>query len=170
MATIWETEPDTLDFIDDATGLPCHMHRHPRMGHWCGYIGVPAGHSWHGKGYSDQVKTPSGILERQCNIDELGVVNVFCAAHRIPDDWSSAPIDVLVRCHGGLTFADKPYWPDEKRADWWFGFDCSHAGDLTPRLSFHDGDIYRDVNYVKAACIKACADIHAAIAEQQSAA
>lgn len=36
---------------------------------------------------------------------------------------------------------------------WWFGFDCSHAGDVAPgyERSYSDhGDVYRDIEYVKA--------------------
>ena len=31
----------------------CYIIRVPNMGHLCGYIGVPAGHPWDGKGYDD---------------------------------------------------------------------------------------------------------------------
>lgn len=81
--------------------------------------------------------------------------------------------EALIEVHGGLTYADacsgpicheaKPGQPDQV---WWFGFDCSHAGDLTPGLealystspnfSFRANvpeelrDVYRDVNYVRA--------------------
>ena len=34
-------------------GLPCLMVRHGMSGHWCGYVGVPPEHPWHGKEYSD---------------------------------------------------------------------------------------------------------------------
>lgn len=27
--------------------------KHPRMGHWCGYVGVPDTHEYHGKDYDD---------------------------------------------------------------------------------------------------------------------
>lgn len=32
--------------------------------------------------------------------------------------------------HGGLTYADE----DKETGEWVFGFDCSHAGDLSPSL------------------------------------
>lgn len=47
---------------------------------------------------------------------------------------------------------------------WWFGFDCSHAGDFSPKLEKFitsatpawsgsgNGDVYRNVAYVKDAC------------------
>jgi hypothetical protein len=46
--------------------------------------------------------------------------------------------------------------PQEGEADevWWFGFDCAHAGDLTPAwkvagINVGDFESYRDVGYVK---------------------
>jgi hypothetical protein len=45
----WDSEPeDRVEWIDEATGLPCLMQR-PKHGAWCGYAGVPAGHPWHGR-------------------------------------------------------------------------------------------------------------------------
>lgn len=47
----WDTEPDDERWIDEATGLPCAAIRHPRMGHFCGYVGVPDRHPAHGMDY-----------------------------------------------------------------------------------------------------------------------
>lgn len=49
----WQTEPDREEWTDEATGYPCVAVRHPSMGHWCGYVGVPDGHPLHGKGYDE---------------------------------------------------------------------------------------------------------------------
>lgn len=38
----WQNEPDRVDFIH--AGFSCFALRHDRHGHWCGYVGVPAGH------------------------------------------------------------------------------------------------------------------------------
>ena len=41
---------------------------------------------------------------------------------------------------------------------WWFGFDCSHAGDLSPEMGslglgrFGRDEVYRDIAYVTAQC------------------
>lgn len=43
----WDDEPDADDF--EACGLKCAMRRHPVMGHWCGYVGVPKDHTCFGK-------------------------------------------------------------------------------------------------------------------------
>lgn len=33
------------------SGLPCFALRHPSLGHWCGYVGVPSDHPAFGKDY-----------------------------------------------------------------------------------------------------------------------
>src|SRR5438067_12443361 len=101
----WQDEPDRVDF--EHAGLPCLILRGP-VGAWCGYAAVPPGHPLHGKGYSElyDYETESGID---------------------------------IRVHGGLTYAgacsgDICHVPRLGEPDdvWWFGFDCSHAGDLAP--------------------------------------
>lgn len=47
----WLDEPDRVDFT--YAGLPCLLHRNPRMGNWCGYVAVLPGHALHGKSYGD---------------------------------------------------------------------------------------------------------------------
>lgn len=41
----WHDEPDRVDF--EAHGFPCILKR-AGMGAWCGYVGMPPGHPWHG--------------------------------------------------------------------------------------------------------------------------
>ena len=127
----WDDEPDKAQWVDDATGLDCLIVRNG-LGALCGYVGLPPGHPLHGVGYDDA--------------------------------------DVQV--HGGLTFAgpcqdgaeDGPgvcHVPEPGRpADvWWLGFDCAHAGDLSPSLQQHYGPMaalyreqstYRTFDYVRA--------------------
>jgi len=38
----WETEPN------EWSGELCHARRNPTTLTWCGYVGIPAGHPWHG--------------------------------------------------------------------------------------------------------------------------
>jgi hypothetical protein len=68
---------------------------------------------------------------------------------KVDSDWVDA--------HGGLTYSDK----DSDTGEWVFGFDCSHAGDLSPKLvatlleytdtdiSHHMRDTYRTFEWVK---------------------
>ena len=51
----WESEPNRV--VWEHAGFPCIAHR--GMGAWCGYVGVPPGHLFHGKGYDDV----NGIIE-----------------------------------------------------------------------------------------------------------
>jgi hypothetical protein len=135
----WVDEPDKLQWQDEATGLPCLIKRNTQVtGALCGYVGLAEGHPDFGKSYHD----------------------------------------VEVEVHGGLTFADFCHKSDEQPEHelichmhdpgepdrvWWLGFDCSHAGDLSPRLdsvlrslpAFPKApggweDTYRAIDYVKA--------------------
>jgi hypothetical protein len=49
----WDDEPDKAHWIDEATGLDCLAVRNMGSGIWCGYVGVPPGHSAHGKDYEE---------------------------------------------------------------------------------------------------------------------
>lgn len=124
---VWKDEPDKAQWQDAVTGLPCLVVRGPH-GSWCGYVGVLEAHPLYGKDYDT--------------------------------------LDVSV--HGGLTFSDKcapsekeergichvPS-PGESDQVWWFGFDCAHAGDISPGYAHHlHGSAfkygeYRDIRYVK---------------------
>jgi hypothetical protein len=47
----WNDEPDHGTF--EADGFGCTIKRHSTLGHLCGYVDVPKGHSWWGKHYDD---------------------------------------------------------------------------------------------------------------------
>lgn len=81
----WQSEPDKMQFVDEATGLPCLIVR-TSLGHLCGYVGVAPGHPWHGKGYDDAI----GACNKNCTDD-------YHSGHRIGS---------CISVHGGLTFAD----------------------------------------------------------------
>lgn len=49
----WLYEGNALDFVDKNTGYQIALRRHPELLHWCGYVGIPAEHPWHGKTYND---------------------------------------------------------------------------------------------------------------------
>lgn len=102
----WDSEPDKVQWKDEKTGMPCLAVRHGTSGHWCGYVGVNPDHPLYEK------------------------------------DYGAPSVDV----HWGLTFADscqksesesvgvchvpEPGEPDHV---WWFGFDCAHCEDFSPR-------------------------------------
>ncbi len=110
----WQDEPDKAVWVDEATGLDCMIVRN----HWgalCGYVGVGPDHPYHGL------------------------------------DYQTCPAEV----HGGLTFAttcseteDPSHFichipqPGRPHNVWWFGFDCSHAFDLSPRQEADNHERY----------------------------
>jgi hypothetical protein len=134
----WHDEPDKVQWVDAATGLDCMVRRGP-MGGWCGYVGVPPDHLFHGAGYSDVDVEVHGGLTFGDSCDEEG-----------------DPAEAI--CH--TPFPGRP-------ADvWWLGFDCGHCFDLQPGLEArmrdlrlpptrlpdlpdHLRDTYRTLEYVR---------------------
>lgn len=131
----WQTEPDKVQFKDEATGLPCLIVRVPHSGHLCGYVGVAEGHNLYGKDYDD-VKRADGEY-----IDAHGGLT-FANKCR-PSESEDRGI-----CH-----VPDPGEPDHV---WWFGFDCAHLGDLSPcrasrdRNRFDEFESYKTIEFVKA--------------------
>jgi hypothetical protein len=136
----WQDEPDKVQFVEPATGLPALIVRN-RFGALCGYVGVTPDHPWHGVGYNE------------------------CVGHRGCTAYDHSP-ESRVDVHGGLTFAaacadggdestsvchiPAPGDPDHV---WWFGFDMGHCDDYCPGyMREHPALIrgtYRDIVYVK---------------------
>lgn len=123
--------------------------RRNTMKAWCGYVQVPEGHVLFGKDYSSR---------RQCNRDEIkiagqGPIAIFAEA--LHEDDGAVSLDVILQCHGGITYAGPRYWT-APRTGWWLGFDCSHAGDLTPHDEFrgwsYSSGTYRTLAYVQEQC------------------
>ena len=83
-------------------------------------------------------------MERKVDIaEDIGYLTAFTASIGMDED--TARLDLLFFCHGGLTYGS---------GKGWFGFDCTHAGDWMPKYPPHEGDIYRDINYVRAECTR----------------
>jgi hypothetical protein len=142
----WKGEPDQHDF--EAHGLKCRIRRVSHSGHLCGYVGVPESHPWFGKGYSDNVPATTAQLEREIDINKMGVISLLCSD--VPTTEATR-IDLLIDVHGGITYSDKGV--EHLDGMWVFGFDCAHAGDLCPVMAEKYGssgyDTYRDFEYVK---------------------
>lgn len=102
----WDAEPDKAQWVDEATGLDCLVHRN-HFGALCGYVGVPPNHPWHGVDYG------AIPLERQPH-GGLTFSN-FC---------QESEDEAMGICH-----IPEPGRPD---GVWWLGFDCGHAFDLSP--------------------------------------
>lgn len=140
----WQREDDIKAWNDVSTGYACAILRHPSLGHLCGYVQMPASHPLYTKSYNQRAQFPKKWLDRKLKLaQDIGVISVFCASVNISDDMSEATLDLIFHCHGGLTYG----------RDGWLGFDCGHAGDLTPCMTFFAGeDKYRDMLYVTAQC------------------
>lgn len=159
--TPWLSEPSSLDFLDDATGLACAMRRGP-VGHWCGYVGIPEGHRLYGMDYNAPINAPEGWHDRTTAMGEdYSPISLFCASVTANPSEGIYPLDLMLRCHGGLNYADKSITLHDAKNMWWLGFDCAHSGDLCPGGSFHSDAVYRDEQYVRASLAKLCADIAA---------
>lgn len=147
----WDSELDRKDWIDDATGYVCAMRRN-HGGAWCGYVGIPTAHPWYGKSYIHQVKVPDSIIQRQVDVDKIGAINILCASlSEKSDAMKENFLDIVlaIDVHGGLTYAGHTWPQKENDGLWYFGFDCSHAGDFSPgyERNWSDG-YYRDEEYV----------------------
>lgn len=175
----WNNEPDKRQWVDKKTGLACLMLRAGHMGHWCGYVGVPKGHPAYGKGYDDvDVQVHGGLTfsdmcrhptkemwerqrERYVKAETEAKIYPRGDAARFRREWAdfigsyddwAAVYQTKAICH-----IPEPGSPDDV---FWLGFDCAHAGDLSPgienayrylgsRPSFAEGNVYRDVQYVQ---------------------
>lgn len=140
----WSTEPDKIQFSDEATGLPCLIVRTPHSGHLCGYVGVAEGHPYFGKDYD----------HAECEVHGGLTFADFCQEKS--------------KEHG-ICHIPGPGEPDRV---WWLGFDCAHGGDASParqsrellKLYVRDSsDVYRTVAYVRGECAKLAAQLKAHI-------
>lgn len=137
----WDGEPDREEWRH--RGMPCLIVRNG-LGALCGYVGVPPGHPWHGKGYDDVDAHAHGGLtfSGPCHPDSP-ICHVPQAGE--PDDVWWQGFDC---CHLGDRTPEMekmlalPNWPQ-------------HRG-------FHE--TYRDVGYVRA-CVEQLADQAVAAAQ-----
>jgi len=93
-----------------------------RNSSWCGYVGVPKDSRLDGKSYSWDTTSENGLSKLEEAITNINV-------------------------HGGLTYSGRLMGDV-----WYFGFDCSHFGDLNSYdLRFEietENCVYRDKDYV----------------------
>lgn len=143
----WRGEPDRVEWRDETTGLVCLALRHARHGHWCGYVAVPLGHPWYGRGYDGGlgVEVHGGLT--------------FAAPYMEDDRPQRERV-----CHVPR--------PGESDDVWWLGFDCGHSWDLSPGMRAMLGTLgimespvserYRDLVYVEGECRSMAGQIHEA--------
>lgn len=148
-------------FAGEAHGL-IYFGKRGGMKAWCGYVGVPETHPLYEKGYGDTVKVDPKLFQESINIDDIGPITLMTASSRTDLEACTTSLDLIFRVHGGLTFAGR--WPNPFRQDlWFFGFDCSHAGDRNPYYAIKnlidpENDIwdrnepYRTEEYTRGQC------------------
>jgi hypothetical protein len=111
----WDGEPDRVEWR--TRGFVALAKRGPH-GAWCGYLGVPEGHPWHG------LAMHASALRRA---DDAAHGGLSFAAACEPHDGEVEP-DMI--CH-----VPRPGEPDTV---WWLGFDCHHCNDLGPGAAARD--------------------------------
>lgn len=149
-AGVWQTEPDKVQNIDEATGYDTLIVRN-HGGALCGYVGVPEGHAMFGKLYYDVPVSVHGGLTFASFCNEASkeswtrwreymlkskkelaryphgdTARAWKETGHLVDDyeaWRTVAEQTSV-CHV----------PEPGRSEkvWWLGFDCSHLGDATP--------------------------------------
>ncbi len=155
----WESEPDHEEFT--SFGLDCVLCRGPVQS-WCGYVRVDKSHLLFGVSYGDKVDALGDMLEqrKQQPIGEAPSFAVLLA----PFTGTLEPTpDAVFQVHGGLTYSGKKAGGGTGREGWWFGFDCSHSGDLSPGLSkYHPAGpnkTYRTIDYARKECERLAAQL-----------
>lgn len=130
----WHDEPDALDWRDDRTGLSCAIRRNA-AGAWCGYVGVPPGHSFFGWHHNDDISLRPEFLQGDVDRD-YGAFDIFLYAASGGPKHGTIPLGMGLHVHGGVNWSGKFPGSDHANGDrfWWFGFDCSHADDVSPAL------------------------------------
>jgi hypothetical protein len=139
----WQDEPDRVQWTDEATGLACLAVRHEEAGHWCGYVGLPEGHPFHGAEHNDErfYDMPSGVV------------------------WG---LTYAAACAGRICHVVAPGEPEV----WWLGFDFAHAGDRSPGRDaiwrrhnpglLSSYEVYRTLDHVRDHCTRLAAELTAA--------
>ncbi len=137
------------------------------MGHRCGYVGVPSGHSLHGVSYNQSTPALARVAP-DTRVGSRGAITVFCAQADDNGTFDNTP-ELTFDVHGSLTFASgHADYPVPHDGLWWFGFDCAHAGDETDieaiedpvyrqhklrmQILFPTGGVVRDLYFVTQHC------------------
>ena len=111
-------EIDKAQWVDPRTQLDCLIVRHPRLGHFCGYVGVPSDHPLYEQQASYSISSP---------IERLNVHGGVTFAAKCQEDHP----------HEGVGVCHVPF-PGRTDDIWWIGFDCAHSGDRAPWLKPDD--------------------------------
>lgn len=114
-----------------------------RQKFYCGYVGVPEGHSLFKVGYGEN--TPYLVeLTGEEEVGQRGAISLFCGADRMRSP------ELVFDVHGSLTFSsswgDSIDIPELKDGLWYFGYDCAHYDDGEFPDVDDEGNIVHDPN------------------------
>lgn len=156
----WQSEPDHLEF--EYAGLPCVLMRNMVVtGSWCGYVGVPVSHRFYKRDYSGRVGYRLLKPYRNDRARRKRVPQNRYFMRRAVYGSGQRP-ENIINVHGGITYSGRRV---DNKPEWYFGFDCAHYMDLSPRMratiisdflqldeyrkTFSDHGTYRDIEYVR---------------------
>jgi hypothetical protein len=102
------------------------------------------------EGWTKEWTTKAGLQACWLRNPHVGSLAGYVAVLRDNSYCGYGYDDLDVTVHGGLTYSNE----GSVLGQWWFGFDCAHAGDL---LLFHgdlrpEGASYKDARYVEEQC------------------
>ena len=105
--------------------------------HRCGYVEVAADSELYGKEYNEQLPCITQEAVDTTTIGEKSPILILTAVCGSDDEGNliRRSLDVLINCHGGLTFAGKI---KDQGDSWFFGFDCHH---------YEDGELEEDSRF-----------------------
>lgn len=106
---------DGVPFLYKETGLTCMV---LYMGHWNGYVQVPAGHIFYDKTYHEGVKP---------NCKDKDDEPLLSPLTGRPFDHCRHTAETMLEVHGGITFSG--HLRGQPQDQWWLGFDTAHFGD-----------------------------------------
>lgn len=174
----WQNEPDKVQWLDPETNYPCLIVRN-QLGALCGYVGVPDGHPCRGKdGHDCSGIEAHGGLTFAGGCMDLSRDHWIRHARFVRSDQTKAEAKrhpkgdyAKEMREWGHVIGDYNKWreqwearavchkvePGESDNIWWLGFDCAHAWDFIPGLTFHQSrqeEVYRDIAYVTTECEK----------------
>lgn len=149
----WDLE--TLDrkfWVDPETNYLCLIYRQS-MGHWCGYVAISTEHPYFGYDTEEMdVQVHGGITYG--NTNPAFILNALLQ--------EPIAIELMAQKEKGplMDWLIDQGIPGPALDAFWLGFDCAHAGDLSPAFSGlksrfimeESFDIYRDAQYVQEEC------------------
>jgi hypothetical protein len=145
----WHEEPDILAYVDEATSYNCAIIR-GYAGALNGYVAVPESHVLYHETWQsgDSIPVAPYVFTRLPNHEKL---------YRGCKYPLTAEFCEVIRGHGGVNFQIV------KHNLKWFGFDCSHSGDMKPLIKeqfmLGNNGTYRDLAYVQKEVAELASDL-----------